>query len=167
VSDTADSITILAHEDLATAAALTLDCALRQVPGFVLFRRTGSLTSNPTSQGVSLRGSGSSGASRAIVLDDGLPLNDPFGGWVYWDRVPKESIEAVEVVQGGMSNLYGTGALGGYNIIRAGSGLLHLLRDVVRHQETLDTSFSGSLRKGGGSSTLCRSTADRWLYAGE
>ena len=151
VSDTAESITILAHEDLATAAALTLDGALRQVPGFALFRRTGSLTSNPTSQGVSLRGSGSSGASRAIVLDDGLPLNDPFGGWVYWDRVPKESIEAVEVVQGGMSNLYGTGALGGViNIIPHRPHASSLSFETsLGTQETLDTSFSGSLRKGG------------------
>ena len=61
VSDTAESTTVLTHEDLSSAAASTLDAALRQVPGFVLFRRTGSLTSNPTSQGVSLRGAGSSG----------------------------------------------------------------------------------------------------------
>ena len=56
--------------------------------GFTLFRRSSSLVANPTTQGVSLRGTGSSGASRTLVLWDGIPLNDPFGGWVYWDRVP-------------------------------------------------------------------------------
>ena len=61
---------------------------LRQVPGFSLFRRTTSRAANPTTQGVSLRGLGASGASRALVLSDGFPLNDPFGGWVYWDRAP-------------------------------------------------------------------------------
>ena len=113
VSDTAASVIVLAPEDLSTTAALTLDDALRQVPGFSLFRRSGSRTANPTAQGVSLRGVGASGASRALVLADGIPINDPFGGWVYWGRVPRESVSRVEVVRGGSSHLYGTDALGG------------------------------------------------------
>ncbi|HJQ25099.1 MAG TPA: TonB-dependent receptor [Blastocatellia bacterium] len=113
LSDTPSSVIVLSTEDLATTAALTLDDVLRQVPGFTLFRRTSSRTSNPTSQGVSLRGVGASGASRAVVLNDGIPINDPFGGWVYWSRVPRESVSRVEVVQGGTSSLYGTDALGG------------------------------------------------------
>jgi outer membrane cobalamin receptor len=92
---------------------MTLDDTLRQVAGFSLFRRSGSRTANPTSQGVSLRATGASGASRALVLADGIPLNDPFGGWVYWDRVPRESIDQVEVLLGGASHLYGNAALGG------------------------------------------------------
>jgi outer membrane receptor protein involved in Fe transport len=113
VSDTAASVAILSNEDLSTTAALTFDDALRQVPGFSLFRRSGSRTANPTSQGVSLRGVGASGASRAAVLNDGVPLNDPFGGWVYWGRAPRQSVNRVELVRGGASNLYGTDALGG------------------------------------------------------
>src|SRR5262245_31964783 len=68
VSDTAASVQVLSSEDLSTTAALTVDDVLRQVPGFSLFRRSGSRTANPTSQGVSLRGVGASGASRAVVL---------------------------------------------------------------------------------------------------
>ena len=113
VSDTAASVLVLSTEDVTTTAALTLDDVLRQVPGFTLFRRSGSRTANPTSQGVSLRGVGASGASRAVVLSDGIPINDPFGGWVYWGRVPRESVSRIEVVQGGASHLYGTDALGG------------------------------------------------------
>lgn len=113
VSDTAASVIVLSSDDIRTTAALTLDDVLRQVPGFTLFRRSGSRTANPTSQGVSLRGVGASGASRAVVLSDGIPLNDPFGGWVYWSRVPREAVSRVEVVQGGASSLYGTDALGG------------------------------------------------------
>lgn len=113
VSDTAASIAVLSGEDLSTTSALTLDDALRQVPGFSLLRRSGSRTANPTSQGVSFRGVGPSGASRAVVLADGIPINDPFGGWVFWGRVPRESLSRIEVVQGGASNLYGTDALGG------------------------------------------------------
>ncbi|MFN2533379.1 MAG: TonB-dependent receptor plug domain-containing protein, partial [Pyrinomonadaceae bacterium] len=112
-TETATKVIAIDQKQLAATAAVTLDDALRQVAGFSLFRRSGSRTANPTSQGVSLRGLGASGASRALVLADGVPLNDPFGGWVYWNRVPRESIEAVEVVLGGASHLYGSTALGG------------------------------------------------------
>jgi outer membrane receptor protein involved in Fe transport len=107
------SLVVVTAKDLDTTPAPTLDDALRLVPGFNLFRRTGSRFANPTSQGVSMRGLGPSGASRALVLVDGLPLNDPFGGWVYWGRVPGESIDRVEVLRGGASDLYGSAALGG------------------------------------------------------
>lgn len=113
LGDTAASIVTLSSAELETTAAVTLDDALRQVAGFQLFRRAGSRTANPTTQGVSLRGTGASGASRALVLADGIPLNDPFGGWINWGRVPRESVSRVEVLRGGFSHLYGSGALGG------------------------------------------------------
>jgi outer membrane receptor protein involved in Fe transport len=113
LSDTPASVVVINREALQTNAASTTDDALRQVPGFTLFRRSGSRSANPTSQGVSLRGVGASGASRALVLDDGIPLNDPFGGWIYWGRVPRVAIDRIEVVRGGASDLYGSGAMGG------------------------------------------------------
>ena len=120
VIENATSVTILSAPDLDATAAFRTDDILRQVPGFSLFRRTTSRTANPTAQGVSLRGLGGSGTSRALVLSDGFPLNDPFGGWVYWDRVPRVSIGSIEVASGGASHLYGSDALGGViNILRA------------------------------------------------
>ncbi|MGH9503949.1 MAG: TonB-dependent receptor [Terriglobales bacterium] len=119
VVESATSVTVLSAPDLAATAAFRTDDVLRQVPGFSLFRRTTSRTANPTAQGVSLRGLGASGASRALVLSDGFPLNDPFGGWVYWDRVPRASIGSIEVASGGASHLYGSDALGGViNVLR-------------------------------------------------
>src|ERR1700720_2269740 len=103
----------LTRADVQAIPALTLDDSLRQVPGFSLFRRSSSRTANPTTQGVSLRGLGASGSSGALVLEDGIPLNDPFGAWVYWDRVPRESISDIEVAQEASSSLYGSDALGG------------------------------------------------------
>jgi outer membrane receptor protein involved in Fe transport len=100
-------------EQREVSGALVIDDVLREAPGFSLFRRSGSLFANPTSQGVSLRGMGASGASRAVVLLDGIPLNDPFGGWVYWDRIPNASIATMQVLNGGASDVYGGGALGG------------------------------------------------------
>jgi outer membrane receptor protein involved in Fe transport len=107
------NVTVLTREDIERSAARTVDDLLRQIPGFSLFRRSSSLVANPTTQGVSLRGIGPSGVSRTLVLLDGVPLNDPFGGWVYWSKVPLESIERIEVVRGGGSALYGNYAVGG------------------------------------------------------
>lgn len=105
--------TVLSRRDLEVVAAGTLDDALRLTPGFSLFRRSPSRTANPTTQGVTLRGLSASGASRTLVLADGVPLNDPFGGWVSWNRVPQVAIDRVEVVRGGASDLYGADAAGG------------------------------------------------------
>lgn len=149
VSDSAASVAVLSREDIATTAALTTDDALRQIPGFSLFRRSGSRTANPTSQGVSLRGVGASGASRAAVLADGIPITDPFGGWVFWGRVPREAINRIEVVQGGTSSLYGTDALGGViNLITRDARQSALsLEASYGNQQTPDVSFfaGGSL----------------------
>lgn len=113
VSETAESVTLFDATRLKESSAFTLDSQLRQSPGFNLFRRSDSLSANPTSQGVSFRGVGASGASRSIVLADEIPLNDPFGGWVYWDRIPRAAVERVEIEQGGASQAYGSGALSG------------------------------------------------------
>ena len=100
-------------EALRASPTATLDGALRSVPGFSLFRRSDSFSANPTAQGVSLRGLGPSGASRSLVLLDGVPLNDPFGGWVAWTKVARENLARVEVVQGGGASAWGNAALGG------------------------------------------------------
>ncbi|MGE5737053.1 MAG: TonB-dependent receptor [Acidobacteriota bacterium] len=113
LAESPGSTIVFSQADLAVSPALAIDDVLRQVPGFSLFRRTDSRVANPTAQGVSLRGLGASGTSRALVLEDGIPLLDPFGGWVYWDRVPRAAVSTVEVFRGGASNLYGSDALGG------------------------------------------------------
>jgi outer membrane receptor protein involved in Fe transport len=113
LSELPGSAVLLRQEDVSANPSLMLDDMLRQVPGFGLFRRSSSRVANPTSQGVSLRGVGASGPSRALVLEDGVPIVDPFGGWVYWDRIPRSEIASVEVFRGGASNLYGNAALGG------------------------------------------------------
>jgi hypothetical protein len=54
-----------------------------------LFRRSSSLVANPSSQGISLRGLGSTSASRTLVTEDDVPLNDPVGGWIHWEEQPE------------------------------------------------------------------------------
>jgi outer membrane receptor protein involved in Fe transport len=107
------SLQTFAGAALRATPAVTLDGALRSVPGFSLFRRSDSLTANPTAQGLSLRGLGPSGASRSLIVLDGVPLNDPFGGWVPWTLIPRESLARAELVRGGGATAWGNAALGG------------------------------------------------------
>ena len=109
----AETVVALDAGKLQQFPALTLDERLRQVAGFELFRRSSSWVANPTSQGVSLRGLGSTAASRTLVLAEGAPLNDPFGDWVHWNEIPPDAVAAVNVATGGGSDLYGSSALGG------------------------------------------------------
>ena len=151
LGETAASVLVLSASDLRTTAGLDLDDALRQVPGFSLFRRTPSRGANPTTQGATLRGLGGSGASRALVLEDGVPLNDPFGGWIYWGRVPRAAVERVEVVRGGASDLYGSAALAGVvQVVRTGIEVPRLDAELDSGTDNLaDGSLSAGGRRGG------------------
>ncbi len=113
LGDVPASVSVLDAQTIRQSPAVVADDVLRQVPTFSLFRRSSSLTAQPTTQGVSLRGIGPSGVSRTLVLLDGVPFNDPFGGWVYWTRVPLENVNRIEIVDGPSSNLYGNYAMGG------------------------------------------------------
>ena len=118
LGDTPASVNIVTSQQIETSPALVADDVLRNVPTFSLFRRTSSLVAQPTTQGVSLRGIGPSGQSRTLVMLDGVPFNDPFGGWVYWTRVPMASVDRIEMTEGATSSLYGNFAMGGViNII--------------------------------------------------
>ncbi len=120
LGDIPASVSVVTSEEIAASPALVADDVLRQVPTFSLFRRTSSLVAQPTTQGVSLRGIGPSGQSRTLVMLDGIPFNDPFGGWVYWTRVPLDSVDRIEMTDGTTSSLYGNYAMGGViNIITA------------------------------------------------
>jgi len=156
LEETPLSVMQLTHDDLQATPALTLDDALHQVPGFTLFRRTSSRTANPSTMGVSLRGLGGTATSRVLVLEDGIPLNDPFGSWIYWDRVPAESVSSVEVAQEGASSLYGTSALGG--VIQFLTHPPHpagiSLETSYGNQNTPDLSLSAGGEKGGWESTF-------------
>lgn len=113
VTEVPSSVRVFDARELARTPALTLDGALRSVPGFSLFRRSDSLSAHPTAQGVSLRGLGPSGASRTLVLLDGVPVNDPFGGWIAWSKLPRLSLDRVELVRGSGATAWGNAALGG------------------------------------------------------
>ncbi len=101
----------LDSETIATSPRV--DEALTLVPGVQLFRRTSSAAANPTTQGMTVRAIAGSGAGRALVTLDGVPQNDPFGGWVLWSGLPPASIGDAIVVRGAGAGPYGAGALTG------------------------------------------------------
>lgn len=112
-AETPANISVLQNQQILETPGVNLDDRLRDIPGFSLFRRSSSVVAHPTTQGVSLRGIGSSGASRTLVLWDGIPANDPFGGWVYWTRFPPTELERVEISRGASTSVFGDRAMGG------------------------------------------------------
>jgi outer membrane receptor protein involved in Fe transport len=152
LSETPASVVALSRENLATTAAQTVDDSLRQIAGFTLFRRSSSRTSNPTTQGANLRGLAGSGASRAAVMLDGLSLNDAFGGWTFWSRVPKIAVEQAEVLRGGASAFYGDAALSGAVNLRTKSfdeKPVFRFETSAGTQKTFDGSLFTAYGKGG------------------
>lgn len=149
LSESISLVSVFSKEDLRQSPSVVLDDALRRLPGFNLFRRSSSMVSHPTTQGVSLRGIGPSGTSRTLVLFDGIPWNDPFGGWVYWNRLPQTLLESVEVVRGATSPLYGSTALGGTIQLRSFPSQQRVeVRGLLGNHESYDLDVAASDRLG-------------------
>ncbi|HLF56930.1 MAG TPA: TonB-dependent receptor [Thermoanaerobaculia bacterium] len=104
---------VIAADELEATPDHTVLDLLREVPSVNLARGAGELVAQPRDQGLSFRGIVSGTVSRALALVDGLPLVDPYGGFVIWSQVPKEVVERVEIVRGGGSSAWGSLALSG------------------------------------------------------
>lgn len=113
IGDAAFSTVAIDRDRLAGAAANRLEDVLRDVPGFQLFRRADSRSANPTSQGPTLRALGGNAAARLLVLLDGVPQADPFGGWIAWPSLDPRRLAGARVTRGGGTGASGPGALAG------------------------------------------------------
>ncbi|MEM9157990.1 MAG: TonB-dependent receptor plug domain-containing protein [Verrucomicrobiota bacterium] len=87
--------------------------SLSDYPGYSAFRRTSARAAHPTTQGVRIRNLGANASSRALVTMDGLPINDPFGGWVYWHRINPQSLRFASISTHGSSEAWGNYGAGG------------------------------------------------------
>jgi len=112
-AERAYSVETIDKKRLWNAPSTQLDQVLKDVPGLQLFRRSDARSGHPTSQGVTLRALGGNASSRALLVLDGVPQTDPFGGWVNWPAYDPISLSEVRVVRGGGSVANGPGALAG------------------------------------------------------
>ena len=104
---------VIEREALVTTASGRIEDALSSVAGFQQFRRSDSRSSNPSAQGATLRALGGNASSRAAVLLDGVPMADPFFGFIPFSALVPESLGSVRVTRGGGSGPFGAGALAG------------------------------------------------------
>ncbi|MEL7688066.1 TonB-dependent receptor [Citromicrobium bathyomarinum] len=101
------------RESVLTVPSGRIEEALADVAGFQQFRRSDSRSSNPTAQGVTLRALGGNATSRALVTLDGVPVADPFFGYVPFAALIPEQVGRIAVTRGGGSGPFGAGALAG------------------------------------------------------
>ncbi len=113
MGDEAFDIVTIDRARIEQNAANRLESVLADVAGLQQFRRSDSRSANPTSQGISLRGIGGNASSRALLLLDGVPQADPFGGWVAFPAYATGRLGDVRVTRGGGSGHLGAGALAG------------------------------------------------------
>ncbi len=113
LGDRAYSVTSITPDMLANEPSQRLENALRLVPGLQQFRRSDARSANPTSQGVTMRGLGGNASSRALLVLDGVPQSDPFGGWISFPGYDAINLAAVRVRRGGGTGSDGPGALAG------------------------------------------------------
>ena len=149
-----DMVTIPRERIIATASGRIED-VLRDVAGLTQFRRSDARSANATSQGATLRGLGGNASSRALLVLDGVPQSDPFGGWITWPAYQPDRLGAVRVTRGGGSGVYGSGALAGtieFESISStqGTGLGASLAYGSRQSLEASTLLSGKLGRGFG-----------------
>lgn len=106
-------VTVITAEEIADSGAADLPALLEALPG-VQFRST----AGPAQAQISMGGFGEGSFGRVVVMVDGKRLNNPDMSSINWQSIPVDSIERIEVLHGGGSVLYGSGAIGGVvNII--------------------------------------------------
>jgi vitamin B12 transporter len=112
-ADRVYAVESIGRRDIEQSPSHDLDQLLKDVPGLQLFRRSDARSGHPTSQGVTLRALGGNASSRALLVLDGVPQTDPFGGWVNWPAYDPDDLAGIRVVRGGGSVANGPGALAG------------------------------------------------------
>ena len=111
--DESGNATVIERDRLTNRANRSLDNILGDVGGVQGFRRSDARSAHPTSQSITMRGLGGNASSRALLVLDGVPQADPFGGWVAVPAISADRLGSVRVTRGGGSAIWGSGALAG------------------------------------------------------
>jgi outer membrane receptor protein involved in Fe transport len=107
------AVTTIERDSIVSSASGRIEDVLLNVAGFQQFRRSDSRSANPSAQGVTLRALGGNATSRALVLLDGVPIADPFFGYIPLSAIAPEGLGQIRVTRGGGSGPFGAGALAG------------------------------------------------------
>lgn len=155
--DAAYDIIRIDRDRLTGSASGRLEDVLKDVAGLQQFRRSDARSANPTSQGVTLRGLGGNASSRALVILDGVPQSDPFGGWISWPAFAPGRLDQVRVTRGGGSGALGAGALAGtIELTSAGTDTLPRFGGGVAYgsRESIAADATAALKLGAGFATI-------------
>ncbi len=153
IGEVAYDVAVVDRDRIVATASGRIEDVLRDVAGLTQFRRSDARSANATSQGATLRGLGGNASSRALLVLDGVPQSDPFGGWITWPAYAPERLGSVRVTRGGGSGVYGSGALAGtieMESVGAGSGLTGSLAYGSRQSLDGSAMLSGKLGSGFG-----------------
>ena len=156
-SDRVVDVVTIDRDRITANASSRLESVLADVAGLQQFRRSDSRSANPTSQGISLRGIGGNASSRALLILDGVPQADPFGGWVAFPAYATDRLGQVRVTRGGGSGYYGPGALAGtIELESATPGQLDAVRarGAYGSRESIEGQASAALVRAGGFATV-------------
>ena len=105
--------TVIDREDLLNSTSGNIETVLSDVAGFQQFRRSDSRSANPSAQGATLRALGGNASSRTLMLLDGVPIADPFFGYIPFSAIVPDRLSAVRVTRGGGTGAFGAGAVAG------------------------------------------------------
>ena len=137
---------LLDRQRLTTSASGRIEDALASVAGFQQFRRSDSRSANPSAQGVTLRALGGNATSRALVLLDGVPMADPFFGYIPFSAIAPERLDSARVTRGGGSGPFGAGALAGtIELTSAGPGTLAPVTGSALINDRMATELSAAI----------------------
>lgn len=155
--DAAYATVTIARDRLTGTGSGRLEAVLRDAAGIAQFRRSDSRSAHPTSQGITLRGLGGNASSRALLILDGVPQSDPFGGWVAFPAYLPERLGSARITRGGGSGYAGPGALAGTVELTSGTpGELGALGAGIAYgsRNSVDATVVGTVDRGSGFLTL-------------
>src|SRR6478735_9780720 len=136
----------LDRDKIISGSSGRIEDVLNNVAGFQQFRRSDSRSSNPSAQGVTLRALGGNATSRALVLLDGVPMIDPFFGYVPLSAIAPERLNSIRVTRGGGSGPFGSGALAGViELDSADAKDLGLFTGSAMIDQRAETELTGSV----------------------
>ena len=113
------NVKVITRDEIENSSSNTIPQVLSQIGGLrVRGVNAGTLNLDAT---VDMGGFGTTASSNTLILIDGIRINPIDSSNIDWGSIPIDSVERIEIVQGGAGVQYGNGAVGGViNIITNG-----------------------------------------------